>query len=134
MPIIDQSEIDQLLAEADGLAAEATEQLDQPQAASAATPAPKALQISDPRVKRLLKIRVPVIVQLAQSTMSVAIARGLSVGAIIEFNKSVEEQLDLLINNRPIGRGNCVKAGEYFGLRITQICDKAHRLQSMGPS
>ena len=39
--------------------------------------------------------------------------------AIIEFEKSSDEPLELMINNKVIGLGETVKVGENFGLRIT---------------
>lgn len=98
----------------------------------ASSPAPPPIAVDSPEVARLLKIRVPVIVQLASRRMSIAAIRRLSLGMIIEFHKNVDEPLDLLINNRPIGRGVAVKVGEHFGLNITEIGDTATRIRSMG--
>lgn len=131
MAIIDQSEIDALLSEADGLLAEATV------ATAAPAPPPPPVQRAvrlpdDPELRRILRIRVPVIVQLAQRAMPIETVRALAVGAIIEFEKSVEQELDLMINNRLVGHGACVKVGENFGLRITKIIDKSQRIRSLG--
>jgi flagellar motor switch protein FliN len=128
--IVDQSEIDALLAEADGLAASAGE-LAQPPPPPRALPAPASRIPADPQLARLLKLHVPVIVQLARRRMPIGSVLTLSVGAIIEFEKSVEDHLDLLINNHAVGRGQCVKVGENFGLRITEICGKAQRIRSL---
>ncbi len=87
----------------------------------------------DPELARILLLQVPVIVQLARRRMSIAQVRQLSVGAIIEFEKNVESELDLLVNDQQIGRGVCVKAGENFGLRITQVTDECQRIRSLGP-
>ncbi|HPM22460.1 MAG TPA: FliM/FliN family flagellar motor switch protein [Phycisphaerae bacterium] len=133
--IIDQSEIDSLLEEASGLAAEAADTTTMAPAPPAPPPAPTPCTFkmpTDPNVRRLLRLRVPVIVQLASRPMPISNVRDLSVGAIIEFEKSVEDPLDLLINNRLIGQGQCVKVGENFGLRVTRICDTAQRIRSMG--
>lgn len=92
-------------------------------------PAPDA----GPDVPRILRLSVPLIAQLARRTMSIAAIRKLAPGAIIEFDRAVDEDLDLLINNRPIGRGRCVKVDEKFGLRITQITDRSQRIRSLGP-
>jgi flagellar motor switch/type III secretory pathway protein FliN len=54
------------------------------------------------------------------------------VGAIIEFAKSSDEPLELLINNKPIGVGEAVKVGENLGLRLTQIGDVKTVIKSMG--
>jgi flagellar motor switch protein FliN/FliY len=56
----------------------------------------------------------------------------LGVGAIIEFSKSSDEPLELLINNKPIAVGVTVKVGENFGLQITQIGDVKAVIRSMG--
>jgi flagellar motor switch protein FliN/FliY len=86
----------------------------------------------DAEVQRILHLRVPVIVQLATRRMPIGAVRDLSAGAIVEFDKPVDDALDLLANNRLIGRGRCVKVGENFGLQITRICDPAERVRSLG--
>jgi flagellar motor switch protein FliN/FliY len=130
MSIVDQAEIDALLAEASDLVAEANTAAQDPPPPPPPPPRPRPLP-NDPALARVLRVRVPVIVQLAQRIMPIATVRNLSVGSIIEFEKSVEHPLELLINNRPIGQGTCVKVGENFGLRITSIVDKAQRIRSL---
>lgn len=130
---VDQAEIAALLNEADGLAAEAAHELSAPEAVQFPPPAPAAPEpAADPELARILKLRVPVIVQLAARGMPVSSIRDLSVGAIIEFEKSVEDTLDLLVNNHLIGHGHCVRVGENFGLQIAHICDQTARVRSMG--
>lgn len=133
---IDQAEIDALLKAADSLAAEAAEVPDDAHVAPPPPPAPAppaALPASaDANLERILRLQVPVIVQLATRQMTIASVRELSVGAIIEFEKAVDDPLDLLVNNRMIGQGRCIKVGENFGLQITRICDQVQRICSMG--
>ena len=78
---------------------------------------------ASPELQRILHLQVPVIVRLAERKLSMSEVLRLGVGAIIEFAKSSEEPLELLINNKMIGVGETVKVGENFGLRITQIGD-----------
>jgi flagellar motor switch protein FliN/FliY len=133
--IVDQDEINALLAEADGLAKELE---DGTTAATSAEgipvppPPPRPLLNVTPEVARILRIRVPVRVQLASRRMTVAEVRRLCLGTIVEFRKPVEEPLGLLINNHPVGRGHAVKVGERFGLRVSEIRDAATRIKSMG--
>jgi flagellar motor switch protein FliN/FliY len=96
--------------------------------------APEAAQVSQAELQRILRLEVPVIVKLAQRKLSMSEVLRLGVGAIIEFAKSSDEPLDLLINNKPIGVGEAVKVGENFGLRITQIGDVKTVIKSMGRS
>jgi flagellar motor switch protein FliN/FliY len=95
----------------------------QSQATAATTPA---------ELKRLLGLEVPVIVKLAERRLMLSEVMRLGTGAIIEFFKSSDEPLELLINNKVIGVGETVKVGENFGLRITQIGDLKDVIQSLG--
>ncbi len=85
-----------------------------------------------PEVHRILKIRVPVIVRLARRLLPIGTIRNLSNGAILEFEKSVDDDLELLINNRVVGYGSAVKVGENFGLNINAIGDAEQRIRSLG--
>ena len=83
-------------------------------------------------LKRILRLEVPVIVKLAERRLMLSEVMRLGTGAIIEFFKSSEEPLELLINNKVIGVGETVKVGENFGLRITQIGDLKQVIKSLG--
>ena len=96
------------------------------QAAPAAPPSPGG------ELERILKLQVPVIVKLAERKLLLSEVMRLGTGAIIEFFKSSDEPLQLLINNKVIGVGETVKVGENFGLRITQIGDVRQIIASLG--
>jgi flagellar motor switch protein FliN/FliY len=80
----------------------------------------------------ILRLEVPVIVRLGERSLTTREVIGLAPGAIIELTKQAEEPLDLLVNNKQIGRGFAVKVGENFGIRITEIGDVRDRIQAMG--
>jgi flagellar motor switch protein FliN/FliY len=77
-------------------------------------------------------MHVPVIVKLAERKLTLAEVMRLGPGAIIEFIKSNDEPLELLINNKAIGLGDAVKVGENFGLKISQIGDVKEVIRSLG--
>jgi flagellar motor switch protein FliN/FliY len=83
-------------------------------------------------VGRLLAIEVPVIVQLGMRRLTVSEVMRLAVGAIIEFGKSAEEELDLLVNNKPVGKGHAVKVGENFGIKISTIGSVKETIRKLG--
>lgn len=85
-------------------------------------------------MQRILRLHVPVIVKLAERRLTLSEVTRLGIGAIIEFAKSNNEPLDLMINNKSIGTGEAVKVGENFGLRITQIGDMRHLVHSLAGS
>ena len=93
--------------------------------------APKSTPTAN-ELQRIMRMEVPVIVKLAERKLTLAEVMRLGPGAIIEFSKSSDEPLELLINNKPIAVGETVKVGENFGLRITQIGDVRAVIRSMG--
>lgn len=126
--IIDQKQIDALVADAAGEAPPPS----QPGGAARAAPARAASAPHRPDLTRILRLRVPVIVRLADRRMSVSEIIRLSPGAIIEFDRGDDADLELMINNRVIAGGSAVKVGENFGLKLTCIGDVRHRIRSLG--
>lgn len=97
----------------------------------AVTPSlPTGLSASD-RVQRILKLRVPVVVRLAQRPMKMSLLMKMAPGTILEFDRRVDRELALLANNHQIGVGFAVKADEHFGLRITFVGDVKQRIESL---
>jgi len=84
-------------------------------------------------VDQILRIEVPLLVQLAERQMTLGAVLDLTPGSIIELPKTAEEELEILINNKVIGTGNAVKVGENFGIRVTFIGDLADRIAAMAP-
>lgn len=84
-----------------------------------------------PELRRILRIKVPVIVKLAGRRMPLGAIRRLALGNILEFEQMVDQPLELLVNNRPIGTGTAVKVGDRFGLQITTIRTRAQRVRTL---
>ncbi|RKY24399.1 MAG: hypothetical protein DRP79_07830 [Planctomycetota bacterium] len=72
-------------------------------------------------LSRILKIRVPVIVVLAEKMLTFQEVLNINEGMVLEFEKNSSEPLDLLVNDRKVGTGYVVKIGERFGLKIGEI-------------
>ncbi|MBX7164999.1 MAG: FliM/FliN family flagellar motor C-terminal domain-containing protein [Pirellulales bacterium] len=71
--------------------------------------------------KSLLRIEVPLQVVLAEKKQSVSRIVELGPGSIIHFDKSCDEMLTLCVGGLPIGKGEAVKVGDKFGLRLTSL-------------
>jgi len=82
----------------------------------------------------ILKLEVPVIVQIASRSMRMGDVVNLVPGSIVELPKSADDELELLVNNKPVGTGTAVKVGENFGFRVSFIGDLRKRVSAMGPS
>lgn len=83
-------------------------------------------------VRTILRLQVPVIVQIGRRAISMDEVLAFAPGAILEMDKSSEEELDLLVKNKRIGRGTAVKVGENFGIRITSIDSPQRRVEALG--
>lgn len=73
------------------------------------------------RTRQILKLKVPVIVKLAEKRIQLGQLLALGPGAIVTFEKSCEDLLDLCVNNQVYCRGEAVKIGEKFGLKVNEI-------------
>jgi flagellar motor switch protein FliN len=71
--------------------------------------------------RSLLKIRVPVSVELASKKETLQEVIGLAPGSIIKFDKGCEEMLRLLVGENAVAIGEAVKVGEKFGFRVTSM-------------
>jgi flagellar motor switch protein FliN/FliY len=87
---------------------------------------------TDDNLQQILRLNVPVVVRLGERHMTVSEVVGLVPGAIIELPKPADSELDLLVNNKPIGQGVAVKVGENFGLKVTFIGDLKERVRALG--
>src|SRR5687768_6865111 len=71
--------------------------------------------------RSLLKIKVPVTVTLASERQPLSRILELGPGAIIQFEKSCEEQLEMEVNGEKVAVGEAVKVGDKFGIRISSM-------------
>src|SRR5580698_2963659 len=92
----------------------------------------RAASSSDAEIHRIMGLQVPIIVKLAERKLNVNEVMRLGTGAIIEFSKSSDEPLELMVNNKVVGLGEAVKVGENFGLRLTHVGDVKHIIEAMG--
>ncbi len=74
-----------------------------------------------PYTRSLLRIKVPVVVTLAEKRQKLSRIIEIGPGSIIQFDKSCEEMLDLEVGNQAVASGEVVKVGDKFGLRITAM-------------
>jgi flagellar motor switch protein FliN/FliY len=85
---------------------------------AAADPAPAS---SDADLARLHAVPVELAVEIGRTRMTIGDTLGLGPGSIITLNRMAGEPVDLLVNGRPIARGEVVVIDEEFGLRVTEV-------------
>jgi flagellar motor switch protein FliN len=77
---------------------------------------------------RIHDVPVELAVEIGRTRMTIGETLTLGPGAIVSLNRLAGEPVDLLVNGKPIARGEVVVIDEEFGLRITDIVSQAARL------
>jgi flagellar motor switch protein FliN/FliY len=70
---------------------------------------------------RLRHLPVPISVRLAEKKIPLSQLLSITPGMLIMFNKPCEDLLDLYVSNSRYCRGEAVKIGENFGLKVNQV-------------
>ena len=79
----------------------------------------------DADLARLHAVPVELAVEIGRTQMTIGDTLGLGPGSIITLNRMAGEPVDLLVNGRPIARGEVVVIDEEFGLRVTEVVGSA---------
>lgn len=74
-----------------------------------------------PIAKNILRIKVPVRVNLVSTQLNIRDIVDLVPGSIINFEKSCDAPIEVYVNNRQAAIGDAVKVGERFGVQITDM-------------
>jgi flagellar motor switch protein FliN/FliY len=69
----------------------------------------------------LMQIPLQLTVELGSCKMSVAQILRLGTGSIVELDRNANQPVNLLVNDRPIARGEIVAVEENFGVRIIEL-------------
>jgi flagellar motor switch protein FliN len=72
-------------------------------------------------LSRLHDVSVELAVEVGRTQMTIREALALGPGSIVTLNRLAGEPVDLLVNGKPIARGEVVVIDEEFGLRVTEV-------------
>ncbi len=84
-------------------------------------------------IKSIMSLEVPFVVVLGERPVMIDDIREWIPGSIIELGKEADEDLEVRINNKPMGQGSAIKMGENFGIQINYIGEPADRINALGP-
>ncbi len=82
-------------------------------------------------IERLLDVEMNVTVQFGKTEVPLRDAVSFGIGSMIELNRSVDEPVELLVNNYPFARGEVVVIDGYYGVKITEIGSPEERSQTL---
>ena len=69
----------------------------------------------------LMDIPLQVSVELGRTRKSISEILEFKTGTIIELNKLAGEAIDIVINNKVIGKGEVIVIDESYGVKITEV-------------
>jgi flagellar motor switch protein FliN/FliY len=72
-------------------------------------------------LRRLHDVPVELAVEIGRTHMTIGQTLELRPGSVVSLNRLAGEPVDLLINGKPIARGEVVVIDEEFGLRVTDV-------------
>jgi flagellar motor switch protein FliN/FliY len=82
---------------------------------------------------RLRDVPVDLVVEIGRTRMTIGEALKLSPGSVIGLNRLAGDPVNLLVNGKPIARGEVVVVDEEFGLRVTEVVSDGGPLTAMPP-
>jgi len=80
----------------------------------------------------LLDIPLEVTVEIGRTRLAIRELLELGPGSVIELQKLAGETLDVLINGKPIARGEAVMVNDKFGVRLTDVASPSERIAGLG--
>ncbi len=79
----------------------------------------------------LLEVEMPVSVSFGRTQLPLRDVLKLTTGSIIELNRTVNEPVEIIVNNCVIARGEVVVIEGNYGVRIQQIISRQERLRTL---
>lgn len=82
-------------------------------------------------IERLLDVEMNVTVRFGLTEMPLREVVRFGVGSMIELNRTIDEPVELLVNNYPFARGEVVVIDGYYGVRVTEIGTPEERSKTL---
>ena len=120
----------------DNLAAQLVQEAEAMTLSAEKPAAPKAAGRNEPKqndrnLQLILDIPLKLSVELGRTKMPVSELLNLTQGSVIELNKLAGEPMEVMVNDKPIARGEAVVVNEKFGVRLTDVISPAERVEQL---
>lgn len=80
----------------------------------------------------LLSVSLPISVSFGSLEMPLGDVMKLGAGSVIELEQSVSDPVTIIVNHRPVARGEMVAIGGNYGIRLLEVESIADRIRSLG--
>ena len=79
----------------------------------------------------IMDVNMEMTVELGRTKKQIKEILGMGEGTIIELDKLAGEPVDILVNHKPIAKGEVVVIDENFGVRVTEILSPMERVSDL---
>ena len=86
---------------------------------------------SEVGVDFLMQIPLQLRVEVGKATMLIKDILAINTNSIFELKKFVGEPMDIMINEKPVAKGEIIVQNEKFGIKIVEILDRKARMNSL---
>ena len=83
---------------------------------------------ADSKLDVLLDIELPVTLRFGRTQMTLGDVIALGTGSVIEFDRGVEDPVEVLVNGRVVARGEAVMVQGNYGVRVSEIISRREGL------
>ncbi|MDM7994862.1 MAG: flagellar motor switch protein FliN [Acidobacteriota bacterium] len=80
----------------------------------------------------LLDVELPISVSFGHCEMALKDVLKLGSGSVIELDKAVNDPVSIIVNHKPIAKGEVVMVEGNYGVRILEVESTADRIRSLG--
>jgi flagellar motor switch protein FliN len=80
----------------------------------------------------LLDVELPISVLFGNSEMPLKDILKLGAGSVIELDKAVNDPVTIIVNHKPIAKGEVVMVDGNYGVRVLDVESTADRIRSLG--
>jgi flagellar motor switch protein FliN len=101
-----------------------------PPLAPALAPRPAAVAPSD-NLDLILDIELPLTVRFGRTEMTLQSLTRVGPGSVLDLDRSPDEPVDVLINDKVIARGEVVVVSGNYGVRITEVVSAVERIRTL---
>src|SRR4051794_22074926 len=82
---------------------------------------PRPVEPAGAQLERLHDVPVELVVEIGRTKMTIRETLALGPGSIVTLDRTAGEPVDLLVNGKPVARGEVVVIDGEFGLRVTEV-------------
>lgn len=106
-----------------------------PSGGGASTPsAPANVDLDEEELKNIgliLDVKLTIRVRIGSKRMLLKDVINMDIGSVVELNRLANDPLDILVDDKIIGKGEVVIVDGNFGIQITEIGSKRERLEKL---